>query len=872
MRIGFLFPAALWLLLLLVPLWALARAVPRGRAPRGLWANLIIRSALLLALVLALAGARAVRDTDALTTVFLVDRSESIAPEMRARADAFVRAAIDAMPAQDRAAVVAFGADAQVERAPLDQAAAPAAPLAPAATGTNIQSAIQLGLGLMPAETNKRMVLLSDGGENAGDARVAAELAASRGIPLSYVDLGGAPGASEALVRELHAPAEARAGQRAELMVVLESSTTQPVHLRILGDDRLLGEQDLTLQPGLTRFPVQVDIAGSGFIRYRAEISAAQDARAENNAADALVRVVGPPRVLLVEGQPGDGQNLKDALAASQLPADLIPPQWLQPDLGLLGAYDVIALINVSADRLPPGVMDTLATYVHDLGKGLVMIGGDQSFGVGGYAQTPLEQALPVSMDVHSTETRPNLAIVYVLDKSSSMQACHCRGPSREKDGYYDHKGRTKLEIGKDAVVRSVAVLDKRDVVGVVAFDGSVHWALQPVAQSQAQPDAVLNAIAPLQPNGHETNIGVGLRAAEDALNQTDAKIKHVILMTDGWSEGEDPIAVVGDMRSKGITVSVVAEGLGSAPFLQQMADAGGGRYFPVKNMEDALQIFVQETRQVSQRFIVEHAFTPEYGMRTPILAGLDQGLPQLYGYDGTTPKQTAAVALADADGAPILAQWQYGLGRSVAWTSDTKGRWAKDWVGWAGFPRFAAQLVGWALPTVAGGPMQVELQPGGAQTSIQVTLPLTSTLARDGLDVRATLLGPGGERREVPLAAQAAGVYRATVDTPPRGTYMLQVSGARGGQVLAQETAALVVPYSPEFRLGQSNPALLEALARVSGGARIDQPAQAFAPVSQGASSARDLSLPLLLVALALLPVDILVRRLAVLWRPRAR
>lgn len=869
MHIGFLLPAALWLLLLLLPLWAFAWAVPRQRASRGLRINLAIRSALIVMLVLALAGMRIVRGTADLTTVFLLDRSESVAPEARARADAFVRAAQAAMRPGDRTAVVAFGANAVVERAPADQPGAPGAGLAPLATGTNIQEALQLGLALLPAETNQRIVLLSDGGQNAGDAQVAAQLAAARGIPLSYVDLGAPAGTAEALVADLQAPAAVRAGQTFELTAVVESSVAQPAHLRIVGDGQPVAELDVALQPGLNRFPLQVPAGGGGFQRYRAEITLQHDARAENNAAEALVHVAGAPRVLLVEGQPGAGQNLKDALAAASVAADLVAPPALPAGLGGLGAYDAVALINVPAPALPPTAQADLAAYVHDLGKGLVMIGGDQSFGVGGYAQTPIEQALPVSMDVRAIEARPNLAIVYVLDKSSSMQACHCRGPSREKDGYYDHKGRTKLEIGKDAVVRSVAVLDPRDVVGVVAFDGSVHWAFQPTAD--AKPDAVLGAIAPLMPNGHETNVGIGLRAAEDALNQTDARIKHVILMTDGWSDGEDPIAVVSDMRSKGITVSVVAEGLGSAPHLQQMADAGGGRYFAVQNMEDALQIFVQETRQVSQKFIVEHPFTPQYAVRTPILAGLDQGLPVLYGYNGTTPKQTAQVALADADGAPILAQWQYGLGRAVAWTSDTKGQWARDWIGWAEFPRFAAQLVGWALPSAAGGMLNVELQTAGAQTTIQVTVPITTTATREGLDMRATLLGPDGQHQELTLAEQAPGVYRAALATPPQGTYMLQLAGSLAGQLVAQDTAALVVPYSPEYRLGQSNPALLAALAKTTGGSAIDQPAQAFERADQGAGSAQEIAFPLLLAALALLPLDILVRRLVVLWRIRA-
>jgi len=867
MRIGFLFPAALGLLLLLVPLWALAWLTPRQRAPIGRWASLAIRTLLITTLVLALAGMRIVRSTTDLTTVFLLDRSDSIAPAERARADVFVRDALAAQRPGDRSAVVAFGANALVERMP-SETPAPDAPAAmPVAAGTNIQQAVELSLALLPAETNKRLVLLSDGGENAGDARAAAQLATARGVPLSYIDLGAPPGAAEALLSELHAPAAVRAGQSFELVATIESSVAMAAHLRILGDGQPVAERDVTLQPGLNRFPVQVDARGAGFQRYRAELIPQQDTRAENNAAEALVQVAGSPKVLVVEGQPGAGQNLKDALTSARVNADLIGPQALLAGLGPLGAYEAVVLVNVPASALPPTAQNDLVAYVHDLGKGLVMVGGGQSFGLGGYAETPIEAALPVGMEVPQIETRPNLAIVYVLDKSSSMQACHCRGPSRERDGYYDSEGRTKLDIGKDAVVRSVAVLDKRDIVGVVAFDGSVHWVFKPVPQPQ--PDAVLHTIAPLAPNGHETNVGIGLRAAEEALKKIDARIKHVILLTDGWSDGEDPIAIARQMHGEGMTLSVVAEGRGAAPNLQQMADAGGGRYLPVRNMEDALQIFVQETRQVSQNFIVEHPFTPRYGAKSPILTGLENGLPRLYGYNGATPKQTATIALADADGAPILAHWQYGLGRAVAWTSDTKAQWARDWIAWPEFPRFAAQLIGWVLPSPANSSMNVDVRSAGAQTQIEATLP-SPELARTGLALRATILGPNGARQEVPLSAQAAGVYRATIPSPPQGTYMIQVAGVQGAQVVVQETAALVVPYSAEYRLGQSNPALLAALAQITGGSRLAQPAEAFAPSAQGAGSAQEIALPLVMLALLLLPLDILTRRLMAVWRPR--
>ena len=201
MRLSFIMPGALWLLLLLVPLWALAFATPRHRAPAGRWVSLVIRTALISVLVLALGGARIVRDTTDLTTVFLLDRSDSITPDARARAEAFVRAALRAMPPGDRAAVVTFGANALVERPAADQATLGDLTTTPLAAGTNIQDAVQLGLSLLPAETTKRLVLLSDGGENAGDASVAARLAAARGVPLSYVDLSLPSGAAEAAVQ-----------------------------------------------------------------------------------------------------------------------------------------------------------------------------------------------------------------------------------------------------------------------------------------------------------------------------------------------------------------------------------------------------------------------------------------------------------------------------------------------------------------------------------------------------------------------------------------------------------------------------------------------------------------------------------------------
>jgi uncharacterized membrane protein/Mg-chelatase subunit ChlD len=859
-------PAVLWLLLALIPLWALAVATPRRRAPAGLWISLLIRTTLIGALVLALAGARIVRDTSALTTVFLLDRSESITPAARAQAEAFVRQALGALRLGDRAAVVTFGADALVERPAGDQPTFAGVTTVPLAAGTNIQAAMQLGLALLPAETNQRLVLLSDGGQNAGDAQVAARLAAARGVPLSYVDIGLPSDVAEAAVSDLHAPTSARIGQSLELAVTIDSTIAQGAQLRVFGDDQLISEQAIALQPGANHFTVAAQTSLAGVQRFRAEIVPQGDARAENNAAEALVRVDGPTRVLLVIGTPGAGENLYNALAAAQVQAERIEPAALPIDLQALSAYDAVALIDVPAQTLPPQAMTILPAYVHDLGKGLIMIGGNQSFGLGGYAKTPIEQVLPVYMDAPVTKERPDVALVFVLDKSSSASGCHCRGPDRERDGYFDHDNPFHLEVAKQAVKLSVAVLDPRDEVAVVTFDGAATLAFAP--QRGPTPDQVMSALAPVKPAGN-TNIFAGLALAQQTLSQSQAAIKHIVLFTDGLGQGGDTIGQAQQFAQQGITLSVVGEGFGAVEYLTQLAQAGNGRYIQVQNTTtDLPQIFLQETQTISSKFAVDQAFTPAYGAASPILSGLEQGLPPLYGYNGTTPKQTATLALTDVDGSPVLAHWQYGLGRAVAWTSDVQGHWARDWVNWPEFPRFAAQLIGWVLPNVSGSGLQADLRIQGQQTQLTVTAVDAAGQLRTGLDLRAVLVKPDGTQQSLLLATEGPGVYRGILDSPPPGSYTIQIAGAQAGQVVVQDSAALVVPYSPEYRLGQGNPALLDQLARATGGAALAQPADAFARVDQHIGAAREIALPLLLLALILLPIDIAMRRLMVVWR----
>jgi hypothetical protein len=272
----------------------------------------------------------------------------------------------------------------------------------------------------------------------------------------------------------------------------------------------------------------------------------------------------------------------------------------------------------------------------------------------------------------------------------------------------------------------------------------------------------------------------------------------------------------------------------------------------------------LKETITTAGSYLVETPFTPRYAAASPVLNGLTYGLPALYGYNGTTAKETATVVLTGPDNAPVLAQWQYGLGRAVAWTSDTKGKWAKEWVSWPSFPRFAAQLVGWVLPNAIPRGISTDLRVEGGRTATVARVQDERGTARVGAQVRATLVGPNGSRQTVPLVQVAPGEYRAGLPSPPQGTYLVQINGTQDGQVVAEDMAGLVVPYSAEYRQEQGNRDLLASLAQVTGGTRLFQPWDVFrttglAPVS----SAQEIALPLLLLALLLLPLDIAIRRL---------
>ena len=823
--------------------------------------SLIIRSVMLASLVLALSGFAIVWPVDRLTTVFVVDLSDSVGNAGRESALAFVRDSLEERRRSDQAAIVAFGGEALVERLPAELTDLDRFASVPATSATDIGGALRLAAALFPDETQKRIVLVSDGNDTTGRGQSEAALAAARGVQIEtfVVGLGAA---DEIIVQRVHSPATARVGEDIDIEVTISSTVAQPASVRLYGDGAQIGQQQINLVPGINRLTFTTRATEAGFHTFRAVVEAEHDTFAANNRGDSNTIVKGDPRILLIAGQADAGANLAAALQAQNQDVTVVAPEQAPTDLTGFASFDAVVLADVPASRLGAERMVALQVFTRDLGRGLVMIGGPNSYGAGGYKRTPLEEVLPVDMDVRDKDRQPDIALVVVIDKSGSMDACHCNTSNR--DVGVQINGMPKVDIGKEAILRAVSALTERDEFGVVAFNENANWVIHTAPLGSV--GDVEQQIGAIHPDG-QTNIFAGLSAAVEELEQTTATRRHIVLFTDGWSSAGEYDDLIRRMTAAGITLSTVGAGGGGAgDFLGGLAERGGGRYYAATDPASIPDIFLKETQQVSGQQIVEEDFFPILTSSSPILRGLEDGLPQLRGYNGTTAKSAAQTVLVSSRDDPVLAQWQYGLGRSVAWTSDAQGRWAANWVAWSGFNKFFSQLVSWTFPGEESGGMEAEFIQNGDQTVLRLHSVESDGTPRNFYDSAVNITDPDLTLREnVALTQTAPGVYETNLGTLTPGAYAMRFVQTKPGDTPLARTVMLVAPTPAEYRLLGTNERLLAALRGATGGRELADAADAWTHDLGTTTASTDMVPWLLLLALLLWPLDVGVRRVSV-------
>lgn len=848
------FAEPLWLLLLAgLPILAWGAMGGAGPARVRRIVGAVLRGVALAALVVALAGplkGSYPRDTD---VVFALDVSSSIEPDAVSQALDFVNRAIESKEPEARLGLVVFGADAATEL-PLASRSVPVRELSVDVPrgGTDIGRALEVAMGAFGSEGQRRVVLLSDGQENAGNARAASSAARALGVEVLSIPLERRGTRDEVRVQGVIAPAVVRSGEPFEVQVVIESASEGRAHLVLLRDGTVLRDEDLSLTPGTNRYLLHEEAPESGLREYEVIVNSDADRQPENNRHQTFVRVAGVPRVLYVRGGADTVLFLPEALRAQGLEVEELVASALPATLHEYIGYDLVILDNVSGFDMSLDKMEQLERFVRDAGGGLVKLGGDRSYSAGGYYDTPVERLLPVTMDVETEVRIPSLAVTFVIDKSGSMSS--------------QAQGEEKLSLAKVAALSAIEVLNPLDRVAVLSFDAGYEWSVP--ATEAGNRHTIAETLRVLGAGG-STDLYRALEAAYRGTREQNAKLKHLIVLSDGLSRAEsDYTALARHIHAEGITISTVAFGQDAdLPLMANIAAEGRGRFYHTEDPRHIPRIFTSETLVVSRDLLVEEPVTPVAGYPGEMLEGFDpDAFPPLAGYQRTWAKPAAQVLLHASDGDPLLAVWRYGLGKSVAFTSDLSGRWGRDWVAWAEFGRFAAQMARWTMRHRGPETLLPTFEWEGRRAGITVDALDRDERFVNHLDLRATVLGPRGESETLTLPQVAPGRYHGEFEASPGERYYLSLRGRSPEVEIGPETFGLALPYSSEYAGLGTDPETLREIAAATGGRMLTLSNTSLdtihAPPDLAPGARWRVWKPLLVAALLLVLLEVAVRK----------
>lgn len=802
---------------------------------------ILLRSLVAAAFIFALADVQFRKTGDGLTVVYLLDQSLSIPAPQREAMLGYVRASTDKYRKEgrnDRFAVIVFGRDAQIEIPPVAYNDAVGRRLESRVDGefSDLASAIQRASAIFPAGAAKRMVLVSDGNQNLGDALRQARAAANQGVSIDVVPVYLAS-RGDVAIEKLDVPSGVRVGEPFNIRVVLENTvgeqvspsssstppqTPQTVKGRLLvtrkfadGESAVIADRDVELDPGKQVFSLQQKLDDADFYSYEATFTPADpaaDASSQNNFASGFTALRGRARMLLVENPAGGGQasELAERLRRHDISVTQQTSDQAFASLADLQRYDAVVLDNVARSSADAGdrtalvsdaQIEMLVRNTRELGCGLVMLGGPDTFGAGGWANTPLEDAMPVDFKIKAAKVVPVGALSIVIDQSGSMEG-------------------DKLVLSRLAAIAAVKTMGPRDYINVVAFDSAAYdtFPLQRVGDGRAAA-AKIGEIA----SAGGTNLYPAMQKAFEQLKgATDASVKHMIVLTDGQTPAAPFAELVSEMRKENITVTGVAVGAdANSELLAGIARDGGGKFYAARTPQSLPRIFIREVRRVARPLVFESSTPLDPIVESPshpILSGVKE-IPPVTGFVLTTLKKNPLVERVlrspqppRADNATLLAAWTFGAGRTAALTTDIGRRWAKDWPPWSDYDKFLTQLVRWAMRPSDGAEnysVAIDLRDGVAK--LVVTAMDEEDQFLNNRPITAAAVSPKLKSISIDVEQTAPGRYEGSFAAEETGSYLVVVNPGPGEVPVR---TGVNVGYSPEFRDRQTNVPLLESIA----------------------------------------------------------
>ncbi len=863
-------PAWLWLLLL-IPILVLAslRSLA-GLDPVRRVLALIFRGFVVLLVACCLADIERVRKNDDLTVMFLMDRSAS-AESLERFQEEFIHEATDKLPPGDRVGMIDFARSSFLQQLPMRGGyfiSPGRLPAMPDAERTDVASAIRLAMATFPHDTAKRIVLMSDGNDNMGDVLAEVRRAKADGIPIDVVPLQYER-RNEIYFERMIAPAYAEPGEQVTLRMVLHTQRRASGTISLYHNGRLVemppDRARVELTPGSNPLMVKLGVDAPGAQTYEAIFQPdgdSMDAVALNNRANAFSFVGGSSPALLVSADRRGDRAFVDAVRSERVAVEMKSTDELG-DFTLLQmmSYSSIILSNIPAATFTDQQLRDMATFVKDMGGGLIMLGGPDSFGAGGWIGSPLEEVMPVSFEIKHKKVIPRGALVLIMHS--------CEVP---RGNFW----------GKEMAKKSVDTISSQDYIGVLAYSyspGGANWEV-PLGLNTNK-EAVKAKIDRMQ-IGDMPDFGQTMEMAYKELmtgRGKDAAQRHIIILSDGDAQ-PPPKELVDRMVQAKITASTIGIGWGAhvqEVALRDIATKTGGTYYAARNPKQLPQIFVKESQVVRRPLIIDEPFTPRvYHATSELLSGFERGgepIPSLGGFVLTSVKQSPHVLLplvrtTEEGEDPLLAHWQYELGKTVAFTSGYWPSWGEAWTAWPKFAKFWAQTVRWTMRQETPANFDTHTKIEGNRGRITVDALDKNAGFLNNLQLRTNVIGPDGAPAPLEFNQTGPGHYEAEFEIDKAGSYLANVLVFDGNKSVGTLRTGLSVPFSPEYRDLRPNEPLLRQIADLSGGRWLDMPpAQAGVfnhdlPPSTARRSAWEWVLAWLLLPAFLL--DVAVRRLA--------
>ncbi len=861
-------PEYIKLLYVLPAFWLTAIIGYRHLSISRIIASTLLRSMVFLLVVLVLAGFSWEENTKReINAIFLMDVSDSISVESKEWMWDYVKKANDGLDKKIKRGVVVFGGESSALTPTLTEGLAIEDMLAKikdssvSTDRTDIASGIMATLGIMPEDSSKMVVLLSDGNQNLGEVAKAATMAANNDVKFFVASPPSAGVEEEILVKKIIVPKEINEGEMFSVKVVIENRNDKVVKggLKLHEEGDLLKEWNTEFKRGISVFEVPYKGEAKGFDKFDADLDIEDvtlDSDNENNRKNAFVNISGKTRLLYVDGSKDKKMYLHEALEDKTIAVEIKEPDQIPTTLQGFLRYDSIIFSNVLKDFISDEQMELIEKYVKDYGGGFVMTCGTNITAEGGYSDTKIEEILPVKIvggEPPKKEKKTRLSLILIIDKSGSML------------------GR-KMLFAKKASVELVKQLKPQDNFGIIAFD-TMPYTIVELKPNEAAKKEIIRKLSMLHAEGG-TDIFPAMDSAFQQIKRTHSKVNHVILLSDGNTRSIYYYynRLISKFQKKKITVSTVAIGsrLVNTKLLRDISKKTKGQFYQLTDIIRLPRLIVKDTEHfVSQSDFHEEFFYPIINQRSQILKGIyDRQFPPLKGHTITKAKENIEVPLVTnimGKTDPILANWRYGLGKVVIYASDANARWSSKWINWAMFNKFWSQVVRWSMRDISKANYDIEVSADDNAVSLLIE---SSHQVSDGAKLVANLVAPDfvGSGQGLILKQVAPRRFSTELMDVDPGIYNLQISTVKDGKIIDLKTKGIIVPEKTstkplEYAVHGNNVSNLKKIAEITGG-KYNPEMEEIAMEEEEIIIAKSLAGYLIPLALILFIIDIAVRK----------